>query len=289
MRFPTLQDEGLVFDTVRGEFVIEQGRVEIRMFELDSTSYAISASGELNFREDSSRGFRSRSTRSATHLAGRARAGRGCAAQKDRGPCGWSPRAPLRHCRCASHRSRISDRGGPRRTEGRDQRRAHVMNLMRPRAGANRRRGPEQCRMPSARRAGAAAGPAPPQPSSIAAVPPDAPLIAVSASRRDRWRWHGVALAGSRSSAVERGCAQRVDGEPASVLRCELSRSMARHARGARRAPRRAPDFERPELVAIRHGLSRRRDRDRRGVADWLLNVQALQRRTTPAAPESER
>jgi hypothetical protein len=55
MRLPTLRDEGLVFDSVRGELVMEQGRLEVRSFELDSTSYALSASGEVNFREDSSR------------------------------------------------------------------------------------------------------------------------------------------------------------------------------------------------------------------------------------------
>ncbi len=55
MRMPAFQDEGIVFDTVRGDFVMEEGRVEIRTLELDSTSYAMSATGEVNFREDSSR------------------------------------------------------------------------------------------------------------------------------------------------------------------------------------------------------------------------------------------
>lgn len=55
MRFPALRDEGLVFDRVQGELVMDQGRVEVRTFELDSTSYAISATGEVDFREDSSR------------------------------------------------------------------------------------------------------------------------------------------------------------------------------------------------------------------------------------------
>jgi hypothetical protein len=55
MRLPAFRDEGLVFDNVRGELVMEQGRLEIRKFELDSTSYALSATGEVNFREDTSR------------------------------------------------------------------------------------------------------------------------------------------------------------------------------------------------------------------------------------------
>jgi hypothetical protein len=54
MKFPTLRDEGIVFDSVRGELAMEQGKVDVRQFELDSTSYAMSATGELNFREDSS-------------------------------------------------------------------------------------------------------------------------------------------------------------------------------------------------------------------------------------------
>ncbi len=55
MRLPTFQDEGLVFDTVRADLAMEQGRVEIRTFSLDSTSYAINATGKVNFRKDTSR------------------------------------------------------------------------------------------------------------------------------------------------------------------------------------------------------------------------------------------
>lgn len=55
MKFPTIRDEGIVYDSVRGDLVMNEGRVEIRSIELDSTSYAMSATGELNFREDTSR------------------------------------------------------------------------------------------------------------------------------------------------------------------------------------------------------------------------------------------
>ena len=52
MRLPAFQDEGLVFNMVTADFEMEHGLVKVRKFELDSTSYAISASGEANFRED---------------------------------------------------------------------------------------------------------------------------------------------------------------------------------------------------------------------------------------------
>jgi len=52
MKLPAFSDEGLVFDKIAADFAMEQGRVEIRKFELDSISYAMSASGELNFRKD---------------------------------------------------------------------------------------------------------------------------------------------------------------------------------------------------------------------------------------------
>jgi AsmA-like C-terminal region len=54
MRLPAFEDEGLVFDTITADFAMDQGRVEVRKFDLDSISYAMSASGELNFREDTS-------------------------------------------------------------------------------------------------------------------------------------------------------------------------------------------------------------------------------------------
>ena len=54
MRLPVFQDQGLVFDTVTADLAMEQGVVKVRTFELDSTSYAISVSGEVNFREDTS-------------------------------------------------------------------------------------------------------------------------------------------------------------------------------------------------------------------------------------------
>jgi hypothetical protein len=52
MRLPAFTDEGLVFNTLSADLAMEQGRVEVRKFELDSTSYAISMRGEVNFRED---------------------------------------------------------------------------------------------------------------------------------------------------------------------------------------------------------------------------------------------
>ena len=52
MRMPAFSDQGLVYDTVTADFAMEQGKVEVRKFELDSTSYALSASGEVNFRTD---------------------------------------------------------------------------------------------------------------------------------------------------------------------------------------------------------------------------------------------
>jgi hypothetical protein len=55
MKFPTLHDEGIVYDTVNGDLVMDRGRLEVRSIELDSTSYAMSATGELNFREGTSR------------------------------------------------------------------------------------------------------------------------------------------------------------------------------------------------------------------------------------------
>jgi uncharacterized protein YhdP len=54
MKLPAFSDEGLVFDKIAGDFAMERGRVKVRKFELDSISYAMSASGELNFREDTS-------------------------------------------------------------------------------------------------------------------------------------------------------------------------------------------------------------------------------------------
>src|SRR5262249_23205420 len=52
-KLPAFQDQGLVYDTVRADLVMEQaGRVEVRKFDLDSTSYAISAAGEVNFADD---------------------------------------------------------------------------------------------------------------------------------------------------------------------------------------------------------------------------------------------
>jgi len=40
---------------VRADLAMENGRVDIRTLDLDSTTYAVSASGELNFREDTAR------------------------------------------------------------------------------------------------------------------------------------------------------------------------------------------------------------------------------------------
>lgn len=53
-RLPPLKDEGLVFDTVKADFPLQQGQLRIEVFELDTTSYAISAEGILDFAQDRS-------------------------------------------------------------------------------------------------------------------------------------------------------------------------------------------------------------------------------------------
>jgi hypothetical protein len=55
MRLPAFRDEGLVFDTLTFDFAIDQGRMEIRKFDLQSISYVLNASGEANFREETAR------------------------------------------------------------------------------------------------------------------------------------------------------------------------------------------------------------------------------------------
>jgi hypothetical protein len=51
MRLPPFSDEGLVYDEVRFDITMESGRMEVRSFELDSISYAISGAGTVDFRE----------------------------------------------------------------------------------------------------------------------------------------------------------------------------------------------------------------------------------------------
>jgi AsmA-like C-terminal region len=52
LRFPAFEDEGLVFDTVKADLAMNEGVLQVRRLDLDSISYAMSASGEVNFRED---------------------------------------------------------------------------------------------------------------------------------------------------------------------------------------------------------------------------------------------
>ena len=52
MRLPAFRDEGLVFNTLTADLVLVQGKMSVRKLELDSTSYAMSAGGEVNFREN---------------------------------------------------------------------------------------------------------------------------------------------------------------------------------------------------------------------------------------------
>jgi len=54
LRLPSLRDEGLVFDTVGAGFAMKEGRLEIEAFELEATSYAITATGFLDYREERS-------------------------------------------------------------------------------------------------------------------------------------------------------------------------------------------------------------------------------------------
>ena len=55
LKMPAFKDEGLVFDTVDAELTMQEGRAEITKFTLDSTSYAATARGYLDFRKNRSR------------------------------------------------------------------------------------------------------------------------------------------------------------------------------------------------------------------------------------------
>jgi len=55
LKLLVIRDEGLVYDTAKAELVMEQGRLAIRAFDLDSTSYALTATGEIDFRGDRSK------------------------------------------------------------------------------------------------------------------------------------------------------------------------------------------------------------------------------------------
>jgi hypothetical protein len=52
MQMPAFQDEGLVFDTLDADLALKDGKLEVRKLQLDSTSYAMSASGSVDFRQD---------------------------------------------------------------------------------------------------------------------------------------------------------------------------------------------------------------------------------------------
>jgi len=49
------KDDGLVFDTTDAEVALDQGRLTLDRFELDSTSYRMTASGHIDFRKQESR------------------------------------------------------------------------------------------------------------------------------------------------------------------------------------------------------------------------------------------
>ena len=52
LRLPSLHDEGLVFDSLQGEFTMEDGLLRIERLELDSVAYAVNAEGTLDYRRD---------------------------------------------------------------------------------------------------------------------------------------------------------------------------------------------------------------------------------------------
>jgi hypothetical protein len=54
-KLPSMQYEGLVFDTTQAKLAMKQGRLGIELFDIDSHSYTIDATGELDFREEKSK------------------------------------------------------------------------------------------------------------------------------------------------------------------------------------------------------------------------------------------
>jgi uncharacterized protein YhdP len=55
LRLPAMKDEGLVFDSFHTDVTMKDGRAEITTLTLDSTAYAATAKGYLDFRRDESR------------------------------------------------------------------------------------------------------------------------------------------------------------------------------------------------------------------------------------------
>jgi len=150
------------------------------------------------------------------------------------------------------------------------------MNLMRragaPESGAVGPTSSPDAKVPVEQGPAAARAPTAALSSNRGRCRPDAPLIAVSASRGIAGVWHGVALAALALGALWNVVARTRGRRAASVLRANLA-LMAVPVGPARTAS--SSRFERPELVAIADGLSRRRgSRSGRGDRDWLLTLQ---------------